>query len=267
MANPNMTIDQTIITNKRENKRILSKKKNFKSPDFLYKDKIINYYFSNVEVEKILNAKGEIEIDFVSSACQYENYIENLLNNEASAAELLDYPAWIKVRKFKINILREDFTPVDSVSYCLPYAKKLRELSGINFNLPLNYPWFFFFFACWFKNQHCDGKGGIGYTNHEADNKEYRKYLSRKKFIHKDFEIKKGKHYVFRISVEAGGLFEILHHDEFIYNLIFLVSRTYPEESDIKFNDRRNSVHFIYISDEFCTSEEIVILSMQFFDL
>jgi len=139
--------------------------------------------------------------------------------------------------------------------------------SEINKNLNLPFPWFFFLYACWFYSQRCSGKGGIGYTNHDLDNDDYKKMCKEKKFVYRDFKITNGKSYVFRLSVEKGGQFKILHHDEFIHNLGFLSTWLNDNMSDAFFDDKKESIHFEYVSDEFCEGNEVVILSMQFFDL
>lgn len=148
------------------------------------------------------------------------------------------------------------------------FIKSYRKESCLDDNLCLSFPWFFFFYACWFKNQHCDGKGGIGYTNHDINDEDYQHLFDEEGFVCKSFEIKKNdKHYLFRISVKAHGQFEIFHNDEFIRNLVVLSSWTYPDDFAAVFNKTNASIHFVYISDDFCLSEEVVVLSMQFSDL
>ncbi len=268
MDTQKMTPTQLRLNLSHDLKRFCSATENFKSPKVLYDGDEFHYYFSKNDVEKILNSQGQCEISFTESVCLYEDSIRNLIKNATWETELQDYVDWIKENKLKINMHGDDFTQVYGSGRMTNRTKLLHKLSSINTNLALSYPWFFFFYACWYKNQYCEGKGGIGYIGGEANNKEYQEYCAKKNFIHKSFEIKKQKHYIFRISVEANGQFVVLHSDEFIKNLIYLVSScSRASLNKIHFNDKRESVHYIYVSDEFCSSKEVVILSMQFFDI
>ena len=266
MNNKELTAKQLLLGFVRDCIKVRTEERIFKSPLISFNNEGFNYYFSETGVYEILQLKGVIEISFAKSACQYEKLLEELIENATDETVLPEYLYWLKQNNFKVNIKDIDFIKVCAVKTDSNQVQMFRELSGLDKNLTLSYPWFFFFYSCWFKNQYSPDKGGIGYS-HQEDNNGIQRHFEDKKFIHKDFEITKEKRYVFRISVEADGQFQILLSNEFVNNLICLIARSSGQKEGTTFTPERESIHFVYVTDEFCTSREVVILSMQAFGL